>query len=74
MPVLNQRFVRPRKHIDESRRDGEPMRIDRILRVRVLKIANSSYLVAKNRNIGDTAFGAGSIVDGAAFDKKVGLL
>ena len=72
-PVLNQRLVRPRKHVDEPRRDREPVGLNNYFRLGRFEIAQADDAIATQRKIDMSWLAAGAVVNSAAFDDDVEL-
>src|SRR5262245_59737369 len=69
--ILNQRLRRPRKHVDEARRNGEPLRIDYRLRFGRFEIADASDSITSNRDIRLLRLGTGAVVNSPVADDHV---
>lgn len=69
--IGDERLHRPGKHIDETRRDGEPVRVDHIVGGSVVEIADARDPIAADSDISHASFFAGAIVNRAVFDDDV---
>ena len=72
--VLDQRFSRPREHVDETRRDREPLGLDHRLRLVGGIISERRDPIAADSYINHARFFAGAVVNRATFDDDVELV
>ncbi len=72
--ILDQRFGRPRKHVDEPRRDREPARINNCFRAGVLEITETGNAIALDRKIDTLCLAASAVVNRAAFNDDIEIL
>ena len=69
--VDNQRGLRVREHVDEARRDGEPLGIDNCWRTYPAQVADRRDAIAFDSHVGFDRCMTGAIVSRAAFDDDV---
>ncbi len=69
--ILDQRFGRPREHVDEAGRDGQALRVDHGRRLVRRKSPQPHDPIAAKGNVGNARLFARAVVNGPAFDDDV---